>query len=307
MTAGAPIGVLVMSYGTPASPEELEAYYTHIRRGRPPAPEQVADLRARYEAIGGMSPLAERTAAQARGLQAALDARGAGRFLVFAAAKHAAPLLEDGVAAMADAGVRDAVALVLAPHYSSLSVGEYIERVARAAELADPPLHMTFVRDWHLEPALVDLLAQRVRDALGRFPDGTAIETVMTAHSLPERILATDDPYPDQVRRTGEAVAEAAGVTRWRVAWQSPGRTPEPWLRPDLLEVLPDLAAEGVEGVVVCPVGFVSDHLEVLYDVDVQARAVAEAHGVRLERTASLNDDPRLVAVLADVIEEAVA
>lgn len=301
----APVGVLLMSYGTPASPDDVEAYYTHIRRGRPPTPEQVADLRSRYEAIGGLSPLAERTAAQAAGVQQALDGVEPGRFRVWTAAKHAAPFLEDGVAAMVEAGVREAVALVLAPHYSALSVGEYAERVARSAEAADPPLQVTFVRDWHMEPVLLDLLAERLADALARFPEGAVVETLMTAHSLPERVLAMDDPYPKQVRRTGEAVAERAGVgDRWRVVWQSKGRTPEPWLGPDLLVVLPALAGT-CDGVVVCPVGFVSDHLEVLYDVDVQARAVAEQHGLRLERTASLNDDMRFLAMLADVVRVA--
>lgn len=290
-----------MSYGTPASPADVEAYYTHIRRGRQPTTEQVAELGGRYDVIGGLSPLAERTAAQAAGVQQALDAVEPGRFRVFTAAKHAPPYLEDGVAAMVEAGVREAVALVLAPHYSVLSVGEYVERVAVAAETADPPLQVTFVRDWHVDPVLLDLLGERLRETLGRFPDGAVVETLMTAHSLPERVLTLDDPYPEQVRATGEAVAERAGVDRWRVTWQSRGRTPEPWLGPDLLEVLPALAGDA-DGVVVCPVGFVSDHLEVLYDVDVQAQAVARRVGLRLERTASLNDDVRFVAMLADIV-----
>jgi ferrochelatase len=302
----APLGVLLMSYGTPASPDQVEAYYTHIRRGRRPTPEQVAELRGRYEAIGGLSPLAARTAAQAAGVQQALDGVEPGRFQVFTAGKHAPPYLEDGVAAMVEAGVREAVALVLAPHYSTMSVGEYTERVAAAADAADPPLQVTFVRDWHLEPVLLDLLAERWQEARSRFPEDAVVETFMTAHSLPERVLTLDDPYPEQVRATGEAVAQRAGAGRWRVVWQSQGRTPEPWLGPDLLEVLPTLAGE-VDGVIVCPVGFVSDHLEVLYDVDVQAQAAAQRAGLRLERTASLNDDVRFLAMLADIVRVAAA
>ena len=299
-----PVGVLLLSYGTPRRPDEVEAYYTHIRRGRPPSAEQLADLQARYDAIGGVSPLAERTQAQALGVQAALDGHEPGRFRVVAAAKHASPFIEQGVARLAESGVRDAVALVLAPHYSALSVGEYFERVAAAADAADPPLDVTYLRDWHVEPELIDLLAERVQEAMGRFPPGAVVETLVTAHSLPSRVLEMRDPYPEQVRQTGEALAAAAGLTRWRVTWQSAGRTPEPWLGPDLLEVLPSIDADGV---LVCPVGFTSDHLEVLYDVDVQARAVAESAGLQLERTRSLNDDPRFSELLARLVLDAVA
>lgn len=294
--------MLLLSYGTPSGPEEVEAYYTHIRRGRAPTAEQVADLRARYDAIGGVSPLAERTRAQALGVQAALDGREPGRFRVVAAAKHALPFIEHGVAWLAESGVREAVALVLAPHYSALSVGEYFERVAAAADSVEPPLDVTFVRDWHVEPELIDLLAERVQEAMARFPSGAGVETLVTAHSLPSRVLETADPYPEQVRQTGEALAAAVGLTRWRVTWQSRGRTPEPWLGPDLLEVLPTIEADGV---LVCPVGFTSDHLEVLYDVDVQARAVAESVGLQLERTRSLNDDPRFSELLARLVLDA--
>ena len=299
----APVGVLVMSYGTPSGPHDIEAYYTHVRRGRPPTPDQLADLRARYDAIGGVSPLASRTAAQVAGLQQALDAVEPGRFLVVSASKHAPPYIEDGVAAIAGAGIVDAVALVLAPHYSALSVGEYFARVAAAA---DDAMGITYVHDWHLEPVLVDLLADRVREALARFPADAAVETVFTAHSLPARILETDDPYPRQLQETAGAVAEAAELAdgSWRVAWQSAARTPEPWLGPDVLDVVREVPGDGV---VVCPAGFVSDHLEILYDLDVQARAAATEAGVRFERTESLNDDPRFLGMLADVVRVATA
>jgi ferrochelatase len=298
-----PIGVLVMSYGTPSGPDDVEAYYTHVRRGRPPTAEQLADLRARYDAIGGVSPLATRTAAQVAGLQQALDAVGPQRFRVFSASKHATPFVEDGVAAMADAGVFDAVALVLAPHYSALSVGQYFERVAAAAP---DTMGVTYVHDWHLEPVLIDLLAERVQEALARFPAGATVETVVTAHSLPSRVSETDDPYVRQVEETAAAVAEAVGLAddRWRVAWQSAGRTAEPWLGPDVLDVVREIEADGV---LVCPAGFVSDHLEILFDLDIQARGVASDAGVLFERTASLNDDPRFLGLLADVVRVAAA
>ncbi|HZT65911.1 MAG TPA: ferrochelatase [Acidimicrobiales bacterium] len=300
----APVGVLVMSYGTPATAADIEAYYTDIRRGRPPSAEQLADLRRRYEAIGGLSPLAARTAAQAEGIQASLDAGHPGRFRVFRGDKHATPFIEDGVAAMAGAGVSAAVGVVLAPHYSALSVGEYLARAAEACAGAALAFHP--VRSWHLAPSLIDALTARLRVALGRVVaagvDPADVEVLVTAHSLPRRILETGDPYPEQVRQTGEAVARAAGVGRWRQAWQSAARTPEPWLGPDVTEVIRALPGEGARGVVVAPVGFTSDHLEILYDLDVDARRVAADAGLAFERTESLNDDPGLCAAVAAAV-----
>lgn len=307
--AGAPgwggdgVGVVLMAYGTPASPDDVEAYYTHIRRGRPPTPEQLDDLRHRYDAIGGVSPLAARTRAQAAALQAALDRRQPGRFVVALGNKHAAPFIEDAVAEVRAAGATRAVGLVLAPHYSRLSVGDY---AARAEAAAGGGLTVRTVRSWHLQPGLIDLLAARTVAALQSLgAAATGAEVLFTAHSLPERIVADGDPYPEQLRETAAAVAALTGIERWRTAWQSAGRTPDPWLGPDITEVIRGLPAEGRTGVVVCPAGFVSDHLEVLYDVDVQAAEVAAAMGLPLVRTASLNDDPAFIAVLAAVVEAA--
>jgi ferrochelatase len=276
-------GVLVMAYGTPASPDDVEAYYTDIRRGRPPTPEQLADLQRRYDAIGGVSPLLERTRAQVAALQSALG----GGYRVVLGQKHAAPFIEDGRADLEAMEVDRIVGLVLAPHYSALSVGQYEDRAKPDA----------MIRNWHVEPTLIELLAERVHD-VGVDAD---TEVLFTAHSLPARVVEMGDPYPDQLRETAQAVAARAGIDRWRIAWQSAGRTPEPWLGPDLLEVIPSLDAGRV---VVCPVGFTSDHLEVLYDVDVQARDVAQRAGKQLVRTASLNDDPRFIAMLADIVRQ---
>ncbi|HEX3623504.1 MAG TPA: ferrochelatase [Acidimicrobiales bacterium] len=292
-----PTGVLLMAYGTPATPADIEAYYTHVRRGRPPAPAQLDELRGRYEAIGGTSPLLERTQEQRAGIAAAL---GDG-FRVELGMKHAPPFLEDGVAALASAGVAGIVGLVLAPHYSALSVGEYATRAAAAADEAGLVLRM--VESWHLSPGYLDLLAGFVQDAvagLGVDP----VEVVFTAHSLPERILALGDPYPDQLAETAKAVAERAGISRWSVGWQSAGRTPEPWIGPDLLSVLPMLVGAGAAGAVVCACGFVSDHLEVLYDLDVEARAEAARLGLAFARTPSPNARPEFCAAVAQVIRD---
>ena len=294
-------GVLLMAYGTPERVGDLEAYYTDIRRGRPPTDEQLADLRRRYDAIGGLSPLAARTRAQAAGLQRVLDERaGAGEWKVELGLKHASPSIEAGVEALASAGVEEFVSLVLAPHYSALSVGQYLERAADAAG----HLKVRDVTAWWDRPALITLLAERVRDARAALPEGvTRPEVLVTAHSLPVRALTIDHPtYEDQLRSTGERLAAEAGLASWRIAWQSAGRTPEPWIGPDILEVIRSLPGEGYDGVVVCPAGFTSDHLEVLYDVDLEAAGVAREAGLPLTRTASLNDDERFLSLLADLV-----
>jgi ferrochelatase len=294
--------VLLMAYGTPGSPEEIEPYYTDIRRGNPPPPELLADLVRRYEAIGGISPLAERTRSQAAGLAAALGARGAGDVGVTIGLKHAAPKIEAAVDELVGAGVRRVVGLVLAPHYSAGSVQQYLDRArARAGEL-DPAVEVLGIESWHLEPAYLDFLATGVRSRLAELPERTKV--LFTAHSLPQRVVAGGDPYPEQLQATAEAVADRVGLlpwSSWAVAWQSAGRTPDPWLGPDVLEVLRDLAATGrAEGALVCPCGFVADHLEVLYDLDIEARGVAEELGLAFARTPVLNDDPTVLGALAD-------
>ena len=295
-------GVLIMCYGSPASLEHLEAFYTDIRRGRPPTHEQLADLAARYQAIGGVSPLSARTEAQVSGLQKALDQRHPGSFLVFSGAKHSSPTIEQSVHSMAEAGLGKAVGLVLAPHYSRLSVGEYVERATSAARLSG--LELTCIESWHLERGFIELLADRLAHAWSRIDpekQGRAA-TVFTAHSLPARILDDDDPYPRQLGQTASAVADLSGVERWQVAWQSAGRTGEAWLGPDVKEAIADLARQGAKAVVVCPAGFTADHLEVLYDIDIDAKGFADGLGLDLLRTDSLNDDARFMEVLAGLV-----
>ena len=300
----APRGLVVMAYGTPASPADVEAYYTHIRRGRPPTSEQLADLTARYDAIGGISPLAERTEAQRALLAAALEAGEPGQWQVVLGQKHAAPFIEDAVATLAAAGATSVVGLVLAPHWSAASVGEYQARLRAAAN--EHGLASAAIERWHLEPTYLDFLTTAVRDARRGLPERTKV--LFTAHSLPERVLV-GDPYAEELRASAAAVAEAAGLDRWAgwaLAWQSAGRTPEPWRGPDILEVIDDLAETGrADGVLVCPQGFVSDHLEVLYDLDVEARARAESVGLAFARTRVLNDDPAVLGALAGLVRAA--
>ena len=291
-------GLVVMAYGTPATPDDIEPYYTHIRRGRPPTPELLADLISRYDAIGGISPLARLTEAQRHGLEAALEARMPGRWRVVLGQKHASPFIEDAVATLASEGITEAVGLVLAPHYSGFSVGEYQRRAAEAGE----PLGLTMhgIESWHLEPAYLGFLTDAVREALAPMPDRTTV--LFTAHSLPERVLV-DDPYPEQLQASASHVAEHLGLSNWSLAWQSAGRTPEPWRGPDICEVIRELADDPeCDGVMVCAQGFTSDHLEVLYDLDIEARQLAEGLGLAFGRTRSLNDDAAMIDALADRI-----
>jgi len=299
--AGPIVGVVVMAYGTPARPEDVEAYYTHIRRGRPPEPAQLADLQRRYDALGGVSPLAQRTEAQRAAIAAALDDRAPGAYRVVLGQKHAAPFIEDAVATLADEGITRVVGLVLAPHYSGFSVGEYQRRLAAAA--AERAMFSAAIDRWHLQPAYVDFLAAALRDTLAPLPEHTKV--LFTAHSLPERVLV-DDPYPDELLTSAAAIAaevEPGSPLDWTIAWQSAGRTPEPWRGPDILEVIRELATAGeVDGVAVCAQGFVSDHLEVLYDLDIEAKALADEVGLAFGRTASLNADPTVMSALADLV-----
>ncbi len=301
MTAAARLGLVVMAYGTPRRPEDVEAYYTDIRRGRPPTPELLAELQGRYDAIGGISPLAERTESQRVALAEALEVRAPGRFEVVLGQKHAAPFIEDAVARLGEAGIDKAVGLVLAPHYSAFSVGQYQERAAVAG--GRHGVELVAIDSWHLEPAYLDFLAAALTEARATLPADHKV--LFTAHSLPERVLA-GDPYPDQLRASAAAVAERVGLLPWpdwAIAWQSAGRTPEPWRGPDILAVIRDLGDTGrSEGVAVCAQGFVSDHLEVLYDLDIEARRVAEEHGLAFARTRSLHADPAVMAALADLV-----
>lgn len=303
-------GVAVMAYGTPNRREDILPYYTDIRRGRPPTAEQLADLVRRYEAIapadpaGGLdmlSPLAERTGRQRAAIAGQLEEAATGRYIVEVGLRHIEPTIEAAIGSLVANGVDRIVGLVLAPHYSSMSIAKYLGRASAAAE--EHAVAFTGIESWATEPAYVHFLAADVSRQLAAMPASTHV--AFTAHSLPERVLAEGDTYPDQVRATATAVAAEAGLDaeRWSVGWQSAGRTPEPWIGPDILTVIDEMAAaDSADGLLVCPCGFVADHLEVLYDLDIEARDRAGERGLAFRRTASVNDDPAVMRALAGLV-----
>ena len=288
-----------MAYGTPRSTEEILPYYTDIRRGRVPTPEQLADLTARYDAIGGISPLAARTEAQRDALQRALDTEAPGEYHVQLGLKHAHPMIEESVNDLAQQGFTTIIALVLAPHYSSYSIGQY---VGRATEAALPHgITVIGIDSWATEPAFIRFIANDMEQKRSNMPARTRV--LFTAHSLPQRIIDGGDPYPQELHATATAVAKQLNMNEgddWGIAWQSAGRTPEPWIGPDILAVLQEIAdTKSADGVVVSACGFVADHLEVLYDLDIEAQHLAEKLGLAFARTACVNDDAEVMTALA--------
>ncbi len=301
-------GVVVMAHGTPERLEDVESFYTEIRRGRPPSPTQLADLEGRYRAIGGTSPLNATTRSQSDVIAAVLQQRRPGRFVVRHGARFAAPRIEQAVDELADAGVNRLIGVVLAPHSSYASVREYERRLHQAATAAQTrtgrSLPVTMVDHWYDTPGFAELVGERVRaalDSLAAEHRGEAL-VVFTAHSVPARLITTGDTYAAQLAESARAVAGTSGLRTWTVAWQSAGRTDDEWLGPDVRQVIVEQAHSGTTAVVVCPVGFVADHLEVLYDLDIEARAVAEKEGISFARTASFNDDPAFCAVVAQAV-----
>jgi ferrochelatase len=292
------IAVLVMAYGGPGNLDEVEPYLKDIRGGRPTRPELVEEIRSRYARIGGRSPILELTNAQARGLGKQLG----DRYNVYVGMRHWHPYIQEAVDAMALAGHERIVGVAMAPHYSNMSVGAYEKKLLQAA---DGRLDVTLVRSWWSEGPFLDAVASRVTETLQRFPRPSAVPVVFTAHSLPEKILASADPYATELNASAKEVAARAHLASWRFAYQSAGATPEPWLGPDVGDVITELAKAGNEGVLLVPIGFVCDHVEILYDIDIECQALARQLGIQLERTSSLNDDPGLVAAVADVVRAA--
>jgi ferrochelatase len=293
-----------MAYGTPGSLDDVEAYYTHIRGGRAPAPELVAGLRERYRLVGGSTPLYAISEATRAALEDRLGELDPGRYRVILGMKHWHPFIEEAVVRMDGEGIARAVGLVLAPHYSRMSVATYFDYVEAAQQKHGTQIDVRRIESWHLHPPYLRAVADRVRVRLAEFLCGSEVTVIFTAHSLPERILSEGDPYPRQLRETSEALATMLALERWTFAYQSAGRTPEPWLGPDLVDTIHGLADEGVRHILVAPIGFVSDHLEILYDIDHEAQQVAREHGITLKRTESLNASPDFVEGLAELIHD---
>ena len=321
MGSDPPVGVLVMAYGTASGPDDIERYYTDIRGGRTPSPEHLAELRGRYEAIGNVFPLLDTTRAQADGLVDRLNGVGPDTYRAYLGMKHSPPFIPEAVERMAADGVTRAIGIVMAPHWSGMSVETYIERVRQAIEAQSLDLQMTFVRSFHEHPLFISWLSERLRHTLGTLDDGArARPTVLfTAHSLPVRTLTDGSQrcktcdcdvscrYRDGLQATADLVAAAVGLEDYRIAWQSVGRTADPWWGPGIDEVIPQLVADGRTAVVVCCAGFVADHLETLYDLDIEASAEAAEAGLAFARTPMPNADPAFCDVLAAVVREHVA
>jgi protoporphyrin/coproporphyrin ferrochelatase len=315
----APVGVLVMAYGTASGPDDIERYYTDIRGGRAPSPEHLAELQDRYAAIGNVFPLLDTTRAQSVGLVDRLNGDGT-TYRAYLGMKHSAPSISEAVTRMRNDGIEHAVGVVMAPHWSGMSVETYVERVRGAVEEGGGPT-FSFIRSYHSHPSFVKFVATRVSDALESLTptDRSGAMVLFTAHSLPTRVTeegslrcktcdcAESCRYRDGLQETADLVAETIGLESYGIAWQSAGRTADPWWGPPIEESIFEAAGLGHRAVVVCSAGFVADHLEILYDLDVEAKAVADGAGIRFARTRMPNADPEYLDVLAEVVRDHLA
>jgi len=292
--------VMLMAYGSPRSLDEVEEYYTHIRGGKRPSQEQLEALKEKYRRIGG-SPLIEITKRQAEKLEAALSRQGTS-VPVYAAMKHSHPFISEVVAEAVRDGVDRLLCIVLAPHYSRISTGGYEKFVNDAVSAAGGIIQVSFVRSWHDNPLLVSAWEKRLRQAGTKA--GNDYWPIFTAHSLPERILREGDPYKQQLMETSSLVASAAKLSGWSFTFQSQSKTGEPWLGPDVIDHMEELVKGGRRSFVVVPVGFVSDHLEILYDLDVECVEWARERGVSFVRCSMLNDSDDLAECLASVVRK---
>jgi protoporphyrin/coproporphyrin ferrochelatase len=300
-----PIGVLVMAYGGPNSLDEIPGYLADIRSGRPTPARIVEEITHNYQQIGGKSPLLDITRRQVEAVQTRLEPD---TFKLYLGMRHWSPWIEDTVRDMLDDGITHVISLVLAPHYSKMSIAKYQAKIAAGLEMQRGQIQLAHIESYHDAPGLVAALAERVEAGMRCWPEAErqAIHVVFSAHSLPVRILKTGDPYDEQLQQTAHLVAERAGLEdgQWSWSYQSAGRSPEPWLGPQLPEHLRALAERGIRNVISLPVGFVSDHVEILYDIDIQAQGVARELGMRLERPPALNDDPLFIDTLAGLVRE---
>jgi ferrochelatase len=299
-------GVLVLAYGTPETLDDVEPYYTHIRHGRRPSDEALADLRYRYERVGGQTPLYELTKGVADQLRERLDADYPGRYKVYLGMKHWHPYINEVVPQIIADGVEDVIGVVLAPHYSRYSLEGYRTYTEQALAQQDGSFRFHFIESWHEHPLFRQLIARRIQDALQAFPEDVRddVRVVFSAHSLPEKIVSQGDPYTEQLHESAAGIAEMVGLRQYGFCFQSAAPTPEPWLGPDILDYLEQLHAEGVRYVLSVPFGFVAEHLEVLWDIDTEAQEKAAELGMMLKRIRMPNADPEFVEVIEAVALE---
>ncbi|MEW9675019.1 ferrochelatase [Lentibacillus sp. L22] len=299
------MGLLVMAYGTPYKEEDIERYYTDIRHGRKPTPEMLEDLKSRYKAIGGISPLARITEEQAKALETNLNQQqDEYEFHVYIGLKHIEPFIEDAVEQMVKDGMEEAVSLVLAPHYSTFSVMAYNQRANDAAAKHGKP-KIVSVESWYNEPGFIDFWAKQINQVYDKMPEEEKENAclVISAHSLPEKILQNGDPYPDQLKETAKLISEKTGITNYAIGWQSEGNTPDPWLGPDVQDLTRELyEQQGYRSFVYAPVGFIADHLEVLYDNDYECKVVCDELGATYHRPEMPNAQPEFIDALATVV-----
>ncbi|HVZ76771.1 MAG TPA: ferrochelatase [Gemmatimonadaceae bacterium] len=298
--------IFLMAYGTPETLDDVGPYFQHIRHGRMPSPEAVENLKARYTRVGGATPLRLITEAQRDGLQREIDALGMPH-RVYVGMKHWHPYIAETMAQMKADGIKRFTGIVLAPHYSKMSIGQYRHAVDEAQAALGNPFEFTFVDSWYQEPRFVGMMVNLIQDAMRQFPEGERdnVTVVFTAHSLPVRIREWGDPYESQLLESSRAVASLGGIRSWRFAWQSAGGTGEPWIGPDILDFLDELHKEGVRNVLQVPIGFVCDHLEVLYDIDIEAKSKAAELGMTLHRTELPNAKPAFIKTLAAIAMQA--
>ncbi|PGV46008.1 ferrochelatase [Bacillus sp. AFS037270] len=304
------MGLLVMAYGTPYSLDDLIPYYTHIRHGRKPTPELIEDLRNRYEAIGGISPLARITLDQAEKLEEHLNQiQDEIEFKMYLGLKHIEPFIEDAVKKMHEDGIEEAVSLVLAPHFSTFSVKSYNGRAVEEAEKLGG-LKIKTIESWYKEPKFISYWADKIKEIFDQMPKTEKEQAVLivSAHSLPEKILQFGDPYPSQLKETAELIAKQAGIENFEIGWQSAGNTPEPWIGPDVQDLTRELFNQNhYKSFVFAPVGFVCDHLEVLYDNDIECKTVTDQLGAKYYRPEMPNAKGEFIDCLATVIVKSLA
>ncbi|BDH62944.1 ferrochelatase [Lysinibacillus sp. PLM2] len=304
-------GLLVMAYGTPYKEEDIERYYTHIRHGRKPSEEHLEDLKSRYKAIGGLSPLAKMTEKQAQTLCERLnEVQDEVEYKLYIGLKHIEPFIEDAVEAMVRDGIEEAVSIVLAPHFSTFSIKTYNGRAQETINKLGSSLKLTSVEAWYDEPKFIEYWKQAVDAAFAEMSEEERENAclIVSNHSLPEKIKQSGDPYEDQLFATAKLIKDATGVKNVEVGWQSAGQTPEPWLGPDVQDLTRELFEEkGFRSFVYVPVGFVTEHLEVLYDNDYECKVVCEELGANYRRPPMPNTHPLFIDAMVDAIFRRIA